>query len=465
MPLSTNLPLEMLEHIMKYLLPDDVDNFSTACREFHDIAVRALPRHKARTHDYSSVYFGSFNNSERHPIFLLDDVLRNPDIVWYVKSMNVNLNGIDTDDGDWDAPDRMAAKRKDTIIATVQACPYLDDEERVEWTVKILSLNKITIAALLASMFPSLENIWLLANYWGKCDIHLLVEKVVQAIRLNPSDSHALSKLQCFTEENLPTLIFPEMRSFIPVSGLPSMRRFKGFSLYHDHRWLASAEKSPITSLEFYECMIYVEALESAFSGIANLQDFVYDCCWDWRSKYDYSLYWEREWQPGEIILSLLKFAGHSLVNLDLTRNGKEPCTFGERSLEDKKEVEDEDENESEDDGTHGILRPFMGSLRGFEVLKSIRVQNEMFVEQGAKRIVHRLVDLLPASIVEVSLAKPILNKKDSYRLMEGLPELKAERTPKLERVMCEGFKDMDTAFVFEAEGIELILSENRVMR
>ena len=44
------------------------------------------------------------------------------------------------------------------------------------------------------------------ANCWKKCDIHFLVEKVVQASRLNPDDSHALSKLQCFTEESLPSL-------------------------------------------------------------------------------------------------------------------------------------------------------------------------------------------------------------------------------------------------------------------
>ena len=111
-----------------------------------------------------------------------------------------------------------------------------------------------------------------------------------------------------------------------------------------------------------------------------------------------------------------------------------------------------------------GIVKPFIGSLQEFQVLKYIRVYNDAFVEDDSEGsaggiTVHRLVDLLPASMVTVTLAMPDLTKQESYRLMEGLPELKAERVPKLEKVYFESdkpYKEMKT--VFEADGIELVL-------
>ena len=73
----------------------------------------------------------------------------------------------------------------------------------------------------------------------------------------------------------------------------------------------------------------------------------------------------------------------------------------------------------------------------------------------------YRLVDLLPASVVTVTLAMPHLSKQESYRLMEGLPELKAERAPKLEQVYFESdkpYKERKT--VGKYPGMQLLLCE-----
>lgn len=53
----------------------------------------------------------------------------------------------------------------------------------------------------------------------------------------------------------------------------------------------------------------------------------------------------------------------------------------------------------------------------------------------------------------------PQLCKEESYRLLEGLPELRAERVSNLENITVESdkpFQEMKT--VFEVEGIELVL-------
>ena len=132
------------------------------------------------------------------------------------------------------------------------------------------------------------------------------------------------------------------------------------------------------------------------------------------------------------------------------------------------REYEDVENDNDESDGT---VKLFMGSLREFQVLKYVRVQNEAFVEEdpvnsASARIVHRSVDLLPASVETITLATPRLSQKDSYQLLEGLPEQKEERVPKLKKVKFESntkkpnnnkpYREMEMKFY--AGGIKLIL-------
>lgn len=466
MPLLPDLPNEMLEQIMKYLLPDDVDNFSDSREEFRAIASRILPRHnelKRKNSQVSCGLVGSVGYKALHPIFLLRDILQDPEILWYVKTMFVELcddHYAYRNEETWDEARRIAVDCKDGIIKMVQACPYLDQEERKNWINATLSCHQDTAVALLACMFPCLETIRLTGIHSNN-ELHSLARKIAQANRLDPGGSHALSKLNLIEEEGCEAEIFQKMPAFEPLSGLPSMRRYTGRYLYHENEWTTPKEKSTITSVELYQCMIYIAALRSVFGGIANLRDFTYEHHWAFeiQGTEAYPNDWKGDWQPGEIILSLLEFAAHSLVELDLTRGGSKEMQRVEEALGEKGEAEDSDE----DSEVGGIVKPFMGSLRGFQVLKNIRVQNEAFVEEDLEgsaggRTVHRLVDLLPASVVNVTLAMPQLSGKESYRLMEGLPGLKWERVPKLEKVIVGSdcpYKEMKT--VFETVGIELV--------
>ena len=187
-----------------------------------------------------------------------------------------------------------------------------------------------------------------------------------------------------------------------------------------------------------------------------------------------YANNWERDWQVGEIILSLLEFARHSLVELDLTRNSSEEEQSAKEALEHAQLCRDDRCGVYKDVKPHryesdSTVKLFIGSLRGFQVLKYIRAQNEMFVEEDSVNAagggkVHRLVDLLPASVKMIALAKPRLSWEDSYQLLEGLPELKAIVVPKLELIEFEIDKHNRTIpnshvrLRFQAVGVELIL-------
>ena len=464
---------------MSYLLPDDVDTFSDSCQHFHTLSVRMFPRHKELKEEYSLVSCGLYgSHSAFNNLSLFRTILKDSEIVWYVKTMFIGLGDyhcIRKDRDTWDDCHEVAMECKDGIVKRVQACPYLDDGERERWINGVLCSEQNTTVTLLASMFPCLEYICFTDNYANEelnDELHVLVRNIDQARRLNPGGSHALSKLECVQEQGQ-ALADPQcMPSFEPLSRLPSMRRYVGIYLYHEDGWTPPEKKSTITSLELLDCMIHIAALRSALSGIENLRDFTYESYWAWEeesAKYSVTER-TRDWQPGEIILSLLETAGHSLVNLDLTLNSRREDQRREEAWGCMKRSLDEKEGD-QNYGINGISKRFMGSLRGFEVLENIRVQNEMLVEEApddkiGQRVVHRLVDLLPASIVEVSLAKPLLSKDDSYRLMEGLQELRVERVPRLERVICEGFNHKGhTDTMFEADGLELILSKTDAVR
>ena len=448
MPLLLDLPNELLEMAMKYLLPDDLDNFIDSRKEFRTIAGRILPRHNELKRRYTRVYCGFFC----HPLFLLGSILHNPDIVWYVKSMFVRscLGPDYYEEEEEDKIQQIAVECKDGIVKSVQACPYLDDIEQKNYIKAILSGHEAKAAVLLACMFPCLECIRLSDNFEDH-ELVCMIQKIGQVNRLNPGGSHALSKLDCIWEGSQLPGRFPGTKLLQVLSGLPSIRRYIGRNLTEEYGWVPTEEKSMITSLKLFDCTLDIPAFRAAFSSIANLRDFTYE-----NSRWGEDPYvepWERDWLPGEMIHSLLEFAGHSLVQLDLTW-----------TCHTEMQAEEDASRPMRHNRVIGDIKPFMGSLRGFQVLKHIRVQNEAFVEEDTEnlagdRTVHRLVDLLPASVVDVTLAMPHLSKKESYRLIEGLPELKAERVPKLEKIYFETNKpDEDMKTEFESDGIELVL-------
>ncbi len=93
--------------------------------------------------------------------------------------------------------------------------------------------------------------------------------------------------------------------------------------------------------------------------------------------------------QPREIVQYLLQSASYSLVSLDLTNY---------------KSLYSEDTNQCY----------FIGSLKGFEILQRLRINYRKFVENRRIHWVqdfrtHRMVDMIPTSVVTVTLAGPIL--------------------------------------------------------
>ena len=468
-------PDELLVQIFKYLLPDDIDSVSNSCKDFHAISVRIVPDHKQLKKKYTTIHCGLFGHQTLHPLCMFRDLFQDPNVIWYVKNMYIQHCQDDyaREGESWDEARSIAVQFKDKIIRVVHACPYVEDEERERWTSLILSCNQNIAVAILASMLPCLEGLDVKDNKWSD-ELCELGRNICEESIFDPRGSHALNKLVWVKEElHKSATLYTAVGMLEPFATLPSMRYYGGRHLYDggellalntltslelhsmgswdpmSFNWSSAGRISNISTLEFKECSLRDKTLQGLFEGIANLRDFTYECDWTWRAPRSAGYHHRREkhWRPKKIIESLIVYAGHSLVSLNLTRIGGEEIHGAEEEFMDPRKHDD-------DEFEKFIMKevmPFMGSLRGFQVLKYIRVPNEVFVDEDAKdsptgRMVHPLVDRLPASVRRLALAMPQLCEQESYQLAEGLVEHKAERVPKLEVVIFEtgkGRKDM----------------------
>ena len=280
MSLLAGLPEELLVQIVKYLLPDDVDNFINSHEEFHAIASRILPRHSELKEKYSliSCRYGD----EPQPIVLLRDILQDPEIVWYVKTIDLELSehgALVSSEKEKNEALMIAADCEKDIIKAVGVFPRMDDDEGERWVEidHVISCFRVTVLALLVCSLTCLESIWI-RDSWENGKLHHLVRRFSQTKYLDPGSPHPFSKVNHVEEGGSSAEDLMPMESFEPFSRLPSMRRYTGRFLYHIESWTPPKEKSTITSLELYECMVHIGALRSALSGIANLEEFTYEC-------------------------------------------------------------------------------------------------------------------------------------------------------------------------------------------
>lgn len=176
-----------------------------------------------------------------------------------------------------------------------------------------------------------------------------------------------------------------------------------------------------ITRMSFRDSTIDAQSFDMVLRGIKALRHF----------EYNYSLHIDVgvEWQPGAIFRSLLFYAGHSLVSLDLTgpKGSWEVCV--------------------------GDSPYFANSPRHFQVLKRMYVQEGMFAEKvdvlkppkfankprwSTKRASlrkHRMVDILPTSLERLKFCPPFNCRDQIVGAFEGFSELKESRLPQLKEI------------------------------
>lgn len=359
---------------------------------------------------------------------------------------------------------RIIAEAWKWIFPKLEQCPYIQRKELEKW---VLSPHRDsewfdTTLALLLTLLPNLQSIFIdgLRTYTHRTEY--LLNQIALANQASKGEDHALSRLVSLDQtyeagghySNVP------IDFYLPLTGLPSVRRISGervkrgsqytnFSSiqdsFEDAEGVSRMFNSGITNIKLAHSWISSLGFENVLGRIGALQDFEYE--------YAYLSYTSGlpGFEPRKIASSLLAHAGHSLRSLNLTAQGINRVGFHSNG------------NLPDRSGIGKIARRgcvFVGSLRQFQVLETVRVNNAMLIEKihsidtngKTSKVHHRLIDLLPSSIEKLFLVgdldscssdqifDDLVESKAHGRMFDNLAESKRHILPRLEETNFDYF-------------------------
>lgn len=299
----SELPNELLRHILGHVMPEDLENFAQTSKHVQLVSRSELESHRQLIRKYTSVSDLAYRSYGRIVNSLLKDILSNPRIGHYVKilelygeSLEDLYDGEDLDDESQDEqdsePEDGKAKGKvdnsgkepilDQIHAAVNENKLLNPHHLQSVHEDIDIGKKHILIALLLSLLP---NLTMLSMEDQKDDQNHLSEFCTMLERAPRLDARFLGKLEhVHIKRHLAWPIqfaFPLDRvTNLPL--LPSLRKFSclGPYLYEWKRELLEPLKpsriSNVTDLELRESFIDSKFLDQFLKHFPHLQIFFY---------------------------------------------------------------------------------------------------------------------------------------------------------------------------------------------
>lgn len=453
-----DLPNELIRRIIELVHPDDMETFALLNRLVYALATDTLSSHNALKKRYSSLkisyldYDHSIAQAQRsrdsnHALLLLASIFKNPDVAYYPEVIHVG--SCDDSEGGYasDAEDvsreRESAVRQYSVQLRnmVDANQLIDEDLKEDMGDSISHSGSESVAVtLLMTLLPNLRHIDLCS--WSAGEDTELLHNVIYRIAKANWDStstdygKALSRLQSLSMNAFEVEDGEDINGFIPFALLPSMRTLRGHKVRGDDDliWptIYHPQPSTVTEINLKDSCVEASCFESLFAGIAALKTFAYEHGGSEPSAWKKHVHY----RPIAIIDALSKHASHSLEALGID------CNDGM--------LDEEDEDELPE------------SLRSFTRLKSIRLEDRLFQNLGRVgsedgSVVVRLVDYLPASTTTFTLVQ-LDDPEFTMQLLEGLPQEKAEKLPKLVKLIFESPHPLDGVMKvsLQAAGISL---------
>ena len=389
-----------------------------------------------------------------HPIVALRDFILDEESALYPRTLIVGYIGteigpdaFDTEEGDFD-PEEGQIAETDLLDIVAQLGNQLRSKVNevtrvlrldVGWTASwargwisdIISGDLEAAASLLVALLPNLRNLRIIDG-WRYLDLppfYAILERILETAADLEQNLKGLNSFKHLVEVDLQGLDDddgPDFATCSIFSALPSIRTVKGrFVSGESERSLRY-----ITTLELYQSAIDRHGFYKCIREIKSLQRFTYDF------SAATALVDATPWQPRVIVEYLRWYASKSLVHLELT------------GIIDVDDVE------------FRSGEPFIGNLRAFKVLETLRLETMMLYKEveeidedeveiivddragGRTALVEpeRLVDILPASAKRLRLVGG-LSDDEALAMLADVVELKNERIPNFRRIF---FEDVD---------------------
>ena len=505
-----SLPVEIHLTIVSEIDLDDIENFTLCCKRFRQLSKkRLIQQFERKRRNFHTIAVGNFNNETWdedeqirgvHPILALQKVLSNGGACLHAKTLILgdigDFNSKEPPSCDWETRVRWSCERHagvcdpeegeiaedDLHTAGIELMAYnrlykkcldvlqftdpalmevsLEDcSEGLEscskvlkdcpkadiWARSILKGNKDAAAGLLISILPNLQKVRLVDEFLGSegTSFPKILKKLFYSIISGDPIPEGVNSFSNLTDVGMIGLGSPKTGDFGILSQfmlLPSLNAVKGRAIdgLSLSRLPSTEEPLELTSFEVHRSVIRAEFFEDVLPALESLETFVYEFWTD--AGHDIINHLTR-WQPRRIVAALWKHNRKTLEHLELT------C-FGETLLEYQNYLTCV--NFSRDE-------PFIESLTGFEVLKTVRLEALMLYKEAwdpdglVER--ERLADFLPASIRRVRLVGS-LSKEDVSAMLEDFAEGQHEILSNLTTIFFEDIErsEVDEAVVKECE-------------
>ena len=474
-----DLPNELLLDIISVIRVDDIEAFTSCNKIIRALSRDVFKRHREMKMKYSTIRCTSMPVSHGvmdvrlyvHPVTWLYEIISDGSVASYPTSLIIHdksdrrTNPRPGYDPPLEYPASDARKRdvEEQIRLKLEQCPYLEPKKMDLWMRRPPWLYFDTALSLLLSLLPNLQSIFTGGIRILNPRTQYMLAQIAKANQKYSHDSSPLSKLVSidrFQEAGMPWAS-KYLDLYLEFTNFPSIRRIGGFAVSGGKEWTGSAtfgryhpraksgNDSKIIEIKFTRSNISSDSFENLFDQISALQSFEYEyhpTVIEGLGKFEF----------GRIVASLQANASHSLVHLGLTMI----TTY----LDDRWRM------------IYVYGQIFVGSLRAFQVLKTIRANDTMFIERvGSPALlgkqfckIHRLVDLLPESIEDLQLVGIEINPDiHSSGIFDGIVELKAQNIPNLKAINLDYFDpvapDLKAAFAHEV-GVDLTFIPKGIM-
>ena len=470
MPSLLDCPNEIVIPIIDLVHAEDTDDivsFSCCNKRISLLSEGMLKKHKEMK-EYRELEFGNHTNHQTIDVGLfLRAILNNEALARYPTKIHIReCFGTFYDRSrtwQWEEHDVTVAALadcRDAILAKIEACPYIEPRMQGCWTRNIFNGKESTVVPLLMLYLPNLRSITISNSIGNLSFLRQLISNIATANRTNtqnlPTPLSKLSHLRLEFEDTRSSVFKTSLPDWLRiVAGLPSLRRLSGKAVNgHCSNRTEPCPGTELTAINFTSSDIDVKIFRYILSRTKSLQTFTYS--------YEGLPHNRANWEPRTLVQLLHTHAAHSLKTLDLTS------------------LSDAGPHNAKPDAT------FVDCLHGFRVLKQVRLDHNMFIENPpipkfkatkayrpntldlelyvlrhghAEKTIHRLVDLLPVSIETVDLVSPLRGKVEALAMMDGLPELKQSRLPRLKGLRLEVDDEMDGGMKasFKEAGVRLV--------
>ena len=513
MPLFGGLANETLFQIIKEISPDDIIALASCCRHLYVLSQELLAYHQEKRVNADDVVVGWYmwTPSAIHPSKHLQDILANDDSRFYTRVLKIGALSCRDPEDDWvNGAEGPHMQAKSALLADIRSqygcelssliakvyralLPHAAKTKIGQWINSVKQGEPEAVVILLLALYPDLETLyirdpsleWWKDTEWG----NLFRSLTTTAMDPTTNTLKIFSRLSDFHLMGSADEVAADanVRMVTPFMALPTMCSILCRVVYgRTAHWRCVRATSEVTNFDL-EGDVDPTSLSAYIRGFKALEHFRY--------QFSASLFWRKifgrveaanwskwgpradndtavedtvdpaeddsepgnvnqpdsKWEPGAITAILLRYAGNSLVSLDLAATGF-------------RGVLDFDYDE-----------PFIGSLRSFQVLKRVCLDTMMFfkrvkcssnVSLVGRESAHqkswveiraqRLVDFLPPTIESVTMTCVYvgqgLSKGDVTELFTGLPELR-HQLPNLLEISVRQEKDRQSDE--EKEGLQ----------